>query len=139
MKCLIVKPNFARWIVKGVKTQEYRKHPTYVRGRIGIMETGGDWHSPCGLMHRIVGDVELFDCIFYEDFGLFAWMLTKPRQYRIPVFAPIKRGPVVWCNAEYDTPHEFITPKLTTEERISEEIDCVNEENRFFKKWKNTK
>lgn len=139
MKCLLVKPNFAHWIVQGVKPQEYRKQKTYTRGRIGIMETGGDWHSPCGLMHRIVGDVELFDCIFYEDVGLFAWMLTNPRQYRIPVFVPIQRGPQVWVNAEYDVPTEFVG-KLTAEKRMAAYVDCTNAENQFFNKLKgNTK
>ena len=141
MKCLIVKPNFAQWIVQGVKRREFRKQYTYNRGRIGIMEPGG-WHSPGGMMRRIIGDVDLYDCVLCRDgreAGLYAWLLCNPRMYKDPVFVPIQHGPQVWINAEYDIPTEFAIIKLTGEERMCAELDCIREEFRFFAKWKESK
>ena len=40
MKCLIVRPPFAEYIVNSIKTIEYRSRKTNIRGRIGIIESG---------------------------------------------------------------------------------------------------
>ena len=61
MKCLIVKPPFANYIVNGIKTIEYRSRKTNIRGRIGIIESGSS---------TILGDVQLVDCTYNPDIYL---------------------------------------------------------------------
>ena len=137
MKCLIVKQAFAQWIVQDAKHIEWRKQRTYIRGRIGIMEPG-TWHSPDGLMRRIVGDVDLYDCYLEIDGiekGNFRWCLRNPRTYKTPVFVPLQRGPQVWVNAEYEEPTEFL-PLLTGTEQLYAELDCIHAERIFFQKYK---
>ena len=140
MKCLLVKPEFAQWIVQGAKHNEYRTLKTYVRGRIGIAETGvihgGNWP-----MRRIVGDVEIYDCIFCPNgpwqtgtyTGIYAWRLRNPRRYKSPVYVPVQHGPQIFFKAEYDAPKMAIPP-LFGAELIQAELDCIEAEKKFLAK-----
>lgn len=110
MRCLLVKPPFAGWIVDGVKPVEYRRTHTYVRGRIGIMQTGPVGTNPN--IREILGDVEIFNCVFDTKTGLYQWMLREPRKYRYPVFVPPIRGAQVFANINYPIPDEFSAPPI---------------------------
>ena len=136
MKCLLVKPEFAQWIVQDAKHSEYRTLKTYVRGRIGIAETG-TWKSEIGPMRRIIGDVELYDCIFCPTgpcAGLYAWLLRNPRRYAKTIYVPVQHGPQIFFNAEYDVPEQF-TDTLVGAEQIDAEFECLKAEKKFLAKF----
>ena len=135
MKCLLVKPEFARWIVQGAKQNEYRTLKTYVRGRIGIAETGtvkgGNWP-----MRRIIGDVELYDCVYCPTgprAGLWCWLLARPRRYKAPVYVPVQHGPQIFFEADYEPPKMCLGP-LSGEELLQAERDCLAAEREFLNK-----
>lgn len=135
MKCLLVKPDFARWIVLGAKPQEYRTLKTYVRGRIGIAETG-TIHGGNQPMRRIVGDVDLYDCVFCladTHKGLWVWLLRNPRRYAKPIFVPVQHGPQIFFEAEYEPPKTLLGP-LSGEELLQAERDCLAAEREFLNK-----
>ena len=85
--CLVVKPPYARQIVTGQKTEEYRSRPTKIRGRIGIIESGSG---------TIIGDAELYDCTERDGGWEYAWHLRGARCYAVPVAYRHPFGAVVW-------------------------------------------
>ena len=91
MKCLIIRSPFAEWIVHGIKPIEYRTRKTNIRGKISVVCNG-----------RIIGDADLVDCTYNEEYKLYEWRLENPRQYETSLTFPKKKGTVVWVNADYD-------------------------------------
>lgn len=109
---LIVREPYAGWIVDGVKTWEIRKHPTRVRGPIGIVSSG-----------RLIGQVDVVgvegpfgaeELSAYEDRHragaflkayargrpLWAWVLENPRRYPEPLPVPPRRGRMLWVDLD---------------------------------------
>ena len=86
-RCLCVKPPYARQIVTGAKTEEYRSRPTRIRGRIGIIESGSG---------TIIGDAVLYDCTERDDGWEYVWHLRDARRYAVPVAYQHPFGAVVW-------------------------------------------
>lgn len=108
---LIVREPYASWIVDGKKTWEIRKHPTRIRGRIGIL-TGG----------KLIGEVEIVgvegpfsaeELLAYRDRHhadaeflipyaqgkpLWAWVLAHPLRYPEPIPVPLRRGRMLWVD-----------------------------------------
>ncbi len=108
---LIVREPYASWIVEGRKTWEIRKHPTRVRGPIGII-TGG----------RLIGQVEVVDTLgpftpeellahqakhladpaflvpYARGKPLWAWVLAHPLRYPEPIPVPPRRGRMMWVD-----------------------------------------
>lgn len=133
MKCLLVKPPFAMWIVQGVKTVEYRKRQTQIRGRIGILECAP--LKPIGRGTReIIGDVELWNCADYYKNGLVGWDFRNARRYKHPVIIPFPHGAQTWINVDYEVPAEFY-PELSTAERNKLEAEKLFTESDFLRKY----
>jgi len=108
---LIVREPYASWIVDGRKTWEIRKHPTRVRGPIGIV-TGG----------RLIGQAEVVDTLgpftpeellahqekhladpaflvpYAQGKPLWAWVLAHPQRYPEPIPVPPRRGRMMWVD-----------------------------------------
>lgn len=125
MKCLLVKAPFARWIVQGIKTIEYRRQPTHICDRIGIMQTGRiEGHTG----RAILGDVLITKCLFDPSIGLYAWFLADPREYENPVYYVTLPGPQVWCNVYYKIPKKLAKPPRRKD--FLQEIDrCAEAED----------
>ena len=133
MKCLLVKPPFAMWIVQGVKTVEYRKRQTKIRGRIGILECAP--LKPIGIGTReIIGDVELWNCADYYKNGRVGWEFRNARRYKHPIAIPFPHGAQTWVNVDYKVPAEFY-PELSTAERNKLEVEKLFTENEFLRKY----
>ena len=130
MKCLLVKPPFAGWIVDGVKPVEYRRIYTYIRDRIGIMQTGPVGTNPN--IRAILGDVKIINCVFDTKTGLYQWMFREPREYRYPVFIPPIRGAQVFVNIDYLVPDEFSAVPTPYLHNIARE-ECDAEERRAIR------
>jgi hypothetical protein len=103
MHCLFVKAPFAGWIVDGVKLIEYRTRETYLRGRIGIIESGTG---------TVIGDAELIDCNWNPQQGFYLWLLRNPRRYTTPVPFEHKQGCVTWALLDIDPEQQEIAPRL---------------------------
>ena len=103
MHCLFVKAPFAGWIVDGVKLIEYRTHETYIRGRIGIIESGTG---------TVIGDVNLIGSPYDQATGMYKWLLACPRRYAKPVPFEHKQGCVVWAILDIDPNTQKIVPEL---------------------------
>lgn len=103
MHCLFVKAPFAGWIVDGVKLIEYRTRETYLRGRIGIIESGTG---------TVIGDAELIDCNWNPQQGFYLWLLRNPRRYTTPVPFEHKQGCVTWTILDIDPDQQEIAPRL---------------------------
>lgn len=108
MRCLFVKPPFAGYIVDGVKLIEYRTRETYIRGRVGIIESGTG---------TIIGTVDIFDCYFNPRFQIYEWYLHNPKRFATPVPFERKRGAMVWIDLDVDLENRQFAPCLTPEER----------------------
>ncbi|WP_456445153.1 ASCH domain-containing protein [Deinococcota bacterium DY0809b] len=109
---LIVREPYAGWIVDGVKTWEIRKHPTRVRGPIGIVSGGRligqvdvvGVEGPFGAeelaahedRHRAGGFLEAYA----QGKPLWAWVLENPRRYPEPLPVPPRRGRMLWVNLD---------------------------------------
>lgn len=126
MKCLIVRPPFAKYIVDGVKTSEYRSRKTNIRGRIGIIEAGTS---------TVIGDVELGDCVYDCNYRIWEWELYNCRRYLIPIKYQHEQGVVVWTNVEYNLDEVSIAPRLSCEVFVSDKIKCFEIEKEFFKNY----
>ena len=107
---LFVRQPYASLIVEGQKTWEIRKHPTRVRGRVGIVNRG-----------RVLGSVEIVgtrgpftpeqlaehqdkhhaDVATLQDYAqgkpLYAWVLKNPVKYAEPVPIPTTKGQQLWA------------------------------------------
>ena len=104
MKCLFVRAPFARWIVDGVKTIEYRSKASNIRGRIGIIQS---------MSGTVVGDVEIVGCNWNEKLHVFEWTLANPRRYKTPQPFKGKPGAVVWIEVDLDPNTQDAAPKLS--------------------------
>lgn len=104
MKCLFVKPPFAGYIVDGVKLIEYRTRETYIRGRIGIIESGTG---------TVIGDVTLTSCRFDSVHQLYEWVLDDPRRFAKPVPFEHKRGAMVWIDLDIDVDDQEAAPDIS--------------------------
>jgi hypothetical protein len=93
MHCLIIKQPYLDQILSGEKTAEYRSTPTNIRGRIGLIASGGK-----GL---VLGTVELYECDFSGWHGCFAWYLRKPRRLAQPIQIEQRPGCVKWVCAPH--------------------------------------
>lgn len=123
MHCLFVKAPFAGWIVDGVKPIEYRTRETYLRGRIGIIESGSG---------TVIGDVELTQCLPHPDEeNFFCWILVNPRRYVTPVPFEHKRGMMTWAILDIDPEAQEIAPQLPPKDFCRE----VAQYNRELDKW----
>ena len=127
MKCLIVRPPFAEYIVNSIKTIEYRSRKTNIRGRIGIIESGTS---------SIIGDAELIDCVYNPDIYLWEWHLISARTYVTPIPIIRKKGTVVWQEIDYDytkkTVINFIYSPFIF---IEKEEKCHELEQEFITKY----
>jgi len=108
---LIVREPYASLIVDGKKTWEIRKHPTRIRGPIGIVTKG-----------KLIGQVEITgvqgpfsaeELLAYRDRHhadpeflfeyasgkpLWAWVLKNPVRYEKPIPVPPKKGRMMWVD-----------------------------------------
>ena len=108
-----VKEPYATYIVEGKKRWEIRRHPTRVRGRVGVISGG-----------KLLGSVEitgvqgpftvaelaehqdkhLADPRFLEEYArgerLYAWELARPRAYVHPPKVKAKRGQQMWVRLD---------------------------------------
>ncbi len=133
MKCLIVKSPFAQYIVQGAKHHEFRKRPTKIRGRIGIIE--GAPNKPIGIgMREIIGDVELWFCSFQNSDGSYCWELRRARHYKHPVIIELPRGAQTWVNVDY-TPPPDIYEELSPAELYRLEVECSIEQSDYLNKY----
>lgn len=113
MHCLFVKAPFAGWIVDNIKIIEYRTRETYIRGRIGIIESGTG---------TVIGDAELNDCVFDQEMLLYTWVLRKARRYATPVPFEHKQGCVTWAILDINPDQQQIAPALPQKEYIAEAL-----------------
>ena len=125
MKCMFVRDPFAKLIVYGVKSIEYRTRPTNIRGRIGIIESGTG---------TIIGDAVVWNCKKLEGFQLYEWCLCCQRRYRNPHHFQQKRGAVVWINVDYDPERKEFMPDLSKSEWLDMEYFYRKELDKFFEK-----
>lgn len=112
MKALIIKKHWADEILSGRKTWELRGSRTYIRGRIGIIESGSG---------RVIGTCELIDVIGPLSTAdlqrartkhqvpserlrqirykrTYAWVLRTARRYTRPRRYEHPQGAVIWVN-----------------------------------------
>ena len=127
MKCLIVRPPFAEYIVNGTKSVEYRKRKTNVRGRIGIIEAGTS---------KVIGDVYLYDCNYNPDIYLWEWCFASYRKFLEPITIQRKKGAIVWEEIS-DIPYNGVVavPCLSPFDFIIEEKECHKLEQEFIQKY----
>ena len=127
MKCLIVRPPFAEYIVNSIKTIEYRSRKTNIRGKIGIIESGTS---------SIIGDVELIDCVYNPDIYLWEWHLISARTYANPIPIIRKKGTIVWQDIDYDyTKKAVINFLYSPFAFMKKEEKCHELEQEFITKY----
>ena len=136
MKCLIVRPPFANYIVTGIKETEYRNRKTNVRGRIGIIEAGIH-EEPDGIRtQKVLGDVLLWDCIYNPDIGLFEWCLDCAREYKYPFKIVYKKGSIIWREVDYDGNLKAISLNTSYRFEVEEKRKkCCELEQEFITKY----
>lgn len=127
MKCLFVKAPFAGWIVDGVKVYEYRTRETYIRGRIGIIESGTG---------TVIGDAMLTDCRRNQELGCYEWTMRQARRYATPVPFEHKQGAITWIEIEYDPEAQQLAPNLSSYRRRVEAIAYRKASAEYFAKLK---
>ena len=125
MHCLFVKAPFAGWIVDGVKIIEYRTRETYIRGRIGIIESGTG---------TVIGDVELWHSFYSGLHKMHMWHLRNPRRYATPVPFEHKRGCVTWAILDIDPDAQKIAPRLPKDEARRQEREYMSTIRAYFAK-----
>ena len=128
MKCLFVKAPFAGWIVDGVKTIEFRTRETYIRGRIGIIESGTG---------TVIGDVVLYTCRKSFEYPCFNWILDRPRRYKTPGPFEHKQGAMVWIDLDIDPTVQEIAPALPWQQLFRETALCRKAQEEFLETLKN--
>ena len=111
IKCLFVKAPFAGWIVDGVKRIDYRTRETYIRGRIGIIESGTG---------TVIGDAMMYECVYYSDSNLYGWLLCDARRYKTPIPFDHKQGAVVWIDLDFNPESQIISRKLSEKQFVIE-------------------
>lgn len=108
-----VKEPYATYIVQGKKRWEIRRHPTRVRGRVGVIGGGqllgsveitgvkGPFTLAELAEHQ---DKHLADPRFLEAYArgekLYAWELARPRAYVKPLPVKGKKGQQTWVRLE---------------------------------------
>ena len=102
---LSIKQPFAEQILLGLKRIEYRSVATNRRGRVYIYASRS-WHqdpqewlkidkAPAQLpLGRVVGSIEIIDCVWSDDSGCYHWHLSSPR--RMPARRPENHPQPVW-------------------------------------------
>lgn len=133
MKCLLIKPPFAQYIVQGVKPHEWRKRPTKIRGRIGIVECAPLKPIDKGT-REIIGDVELWYCSTRNEDGSYCWELRNARRYKNPVTILFPHGAQTWINVDFTPPSELY-PELSQKERCILERERIINEHEYLKKY----
>ena len=123
MKCLFVRPPFSGYIVDGVKFIEYRTRDTYLRGRIGIIESGTG---------TVIGDVELFTSRYSNKSRFYGWILRNPRRYATPVPFEQKQGAMVWIDLDIDWEKQKLAPALSQEEWDKAKCAYEKDLEKFF-------
>lgn len=99
MKCLIVKKPWIDQILSGQKTKEFRTSATNIRGKIGLIASGG--------RGKILGTVEIcgVETCDNSGFGRFAWLLENPVRFDFPLSFDQPIGCVIWVNTHDFAPH----------------------------------
>ncbi len=107
---LIVREPYASWIVDGKKTWEIRKHPTRVRGKIGIVTRGhligeaeivgveGPFSAEALKAHEDKHRAGAFLEAYAQGKPLWAWVLKNPRRYGAPIPVPRRAGRMLWVD-----------------------------------------
>ena len=126
MKCLIVRPPFAGFICDGIKETEYRKKKTTIRGRIGIIEAGTS---------KVIGDVELWNCEYNPDIGLWEWQLSFPRKYFYPFVVQHKKGAITWMDVDYNENNQVIIQKVSNYLDEEKTKQCCELEQKFIQEY----
>ncbi len=108
-----VREPYATYIVQGKKRWEIRRHPTRVRGRVGVIS--GDMLLGSVEITGVKGpftleelaehqDKHLADPRFLRSYArgdaLYAWELARPRAYVHPRRVKAKRGQQMWVRLE---------------------------------------
>ncbi len=108
---LIVREPYASLIVDGKKTWEIRKHPTRIRGPIGIV-TGGKLIGQAEIV-EVRGPFSPEELLAYRDRHhadpeflfryangkpLWAWVLENPVRYKEPLPVPRRKGRMLWVD-----------------------------------------
>ena len=129
MKCLIVRPPFAKYIVDGIKTIEYRSRKTNIRGRIGIIESGTS---------TIIGDVKIIDCTYNPDIHLWEWKLSSPNKYYRSIRIKRKKGAIIWEDIDFnpdDYMMQYEKPAMYNWNAYKDEEECHKLEQKFIKEY----
>ena len=129
MKCLIVRPPFAKYIVDGIKGIEYRSRKTNITGRIGIIEAGTS---------TIIGDVYLHACKYNPDIYLWEWELCFPNKYKYPIHIQRKKGAIIWEDIDFDTDDyimQYEKPAMYNLNAYKDEEKCHELEQEFIKEY----
>jgi predicted transcriptional regulator len=112
MKGLIIKPNWADYILDGYKDLEIRGSNTKIRGDIGIIQSGSKMvYGTANLKDTIKLNKQLFDelqnrhllSIQWEELlkiykTPYAWYLSNAKRYKTPISYEHKQGCVIWVN-----------------------------------------
>lgn len=118
-RALFVREPYASLIVEGKKTWEIRKHPTRVRGRVGILNQGqvlgtveivgtrGPFTPAQLAAHQDKHRSRVEDLEAYAGGRpLYAWVLKDAVRFRRPVAVPTKKGQQLWATVERDEAEE---------------------------------
>ena len=106
-RAISIRQPWVELILSGQKQAEYRSRPTNIRGRVFIYasltpaETLTEWNKvgkhpgelPTG---RIVGTVEITDCVWDAERKCYAYMLKAPERLAEPLFPRNQPQPVFW-------------------------------------------
>ncbi len=116
---LFIREPYASLVVEGKKRWEIRKHPTRVRGRIGII-TGGKLIGTAELREtqgpfsveelKAHADKHLADPETLEAYAqgrpLYAWVMERARRLHRPVPVPRRPGHQLWVRLRTEGSHE---------------------------------
>lgn len=106
-RAISIRQPYVELILRGEKRKEYRTRPTNIRGRVfvyaslraaddapGWRRVGNEVGSlPTG---KIVGTVEVRDCIWDKRHGCYAYILERPRRLRKHLIANNQPQPIWW-------------------------------------------
>ncbi len=108
-----VREPYATYIVEGKKRWEIRKHPTRVRGRVGVVSNNRligtveirDVHGPFTVEELAEHyDKHLADPRFLAEYAgdkkVYAWELAHPHRFATPQRVKARRGQQMWMTLE---------------------------------------